>query len=363
MKFFFDKISFYLLGKWLQLFITSTIALYSLATLGDIVNNLLRNKLTFMLIIEQNILNSSIILENVLPVACLLSSLFLINNLKQHSELIAMLASGYSLLKMASMCMVLGLIVASIQFTNVGFLGPYLIAQKLMWQPTTQKSDNTAVISQNKIWIKHKSYFGHYRVFNHATNTMVSPNLFFYSENFKPVKFIKAATATYIGDTTWEFINVLIVDNLEKNQFPLVSKLEKLVLPLYESPETISEFEADLKSLDVISLFRFLSHIKDTGINLIPYYLQVYGTLAQALLCLIFTIFPFAFPMGISARHQSTGKALLYGLLISVSIIALNLLAVKLFMVIKIPPIFSSLIFPVFALFFLYRRLLPKVTL
>ena len=55
-----DTLSWYVLGKWIQLFFTSSIALYSLATLGDIVNNLLRNKLTFIHIIEQNFLNSSL---------------------------------------------------------------------------------------------------------------------------------------------------------------------------------------------------------------------------------------------------------------------------------------------------------------
>ncbi len=324
-----DTLSWYVLGKWIQLFFTSSIALYSLATLGDIVNNLLRNKLTFIHIIEQNFLNSSLILENVLPVSCLLSSLFLINNLKQHSELIAILASGYSLLKMALICLILGSSISTLQFINVGFWGPYLVSQKKAWLPSTQKNENTAIISQNKIWIKHKSYFGHYRVFDHANNMMIEPNLFFYNDQFKPAKFVQAKSARHLGETAWEFVNATIVDNLEKNQFPLVTKIDKLVLPLFESPRTISEFEADLKSLNVVSLFRFLNHIKDTGINLMPYYLQVYGSIAQAMLCVIFTLFPFAFPMGISARHQSTGKALLYGLIISVSFLALNLFAIS----------------------------------
>jgi len=361
---FIDRISWYIMGKWLQLFLTSTVALYLLATLGDIVNNLLRNKLTFIHILEQNLLNSSLILENVLPVSALLASLFLLNNLKQHSELIAILASGYSMLKMTLHCLILGSIVALVQFLNVGFWGPHLVAQKKEWATASStKSENTAVISQNKIWIKHRDYFGHYRVFDELTNTMIAPNLFFYNDQFKPVKFIRASTAKYVGETSWEFTDVTVIDNLEKNQFPLVTQLEKLTLPLHESPNTISEFESDLKSLNVISLFRFLNHIRDTGINLIPYFLQVYGTVAQALLCLIFTIFPFAFPMGISARHQSTGKALLYGLLISISFIAVNMLVTKLLILLKIPPVFSSLVFPVVALGFLYRKLLPKVTL
>jgi len=358
-----DTISWYVLSKWIQLFFNAAIALYSLATLGDIVNNLLRNKLTFVLILQQNILNSAVILENVLPVASLLASLFLINNLKQHSELIAILASGYSLFKMTLICLTFGALVSVAQFINIGFWGPYLVSQKKLWLPSTKKEENTATISQNKIWIKHKSYFGHYQVFDHANNRMIAPNLFFYNDQFKPVKFIQAKTAQFLGDTAWEFTDAMVIDNLEKNQFPLVSQVEKLVLPLYESPSTISEFEADLKSLNVISLFRFLNHIKDTGINLIPYYLQVYGSVAQALLCIIFTIFPFAFPMGISARHQSTGKALLYGLIVSVAFLALNLAAVRFLIALKIPPLISTLSFPVVSLFVLYKKLLPKVTL
>lgn len=361
---FIDRISWYVMNKWLRLYITSALALYLLATLGDIVNNLLRNKLTFMLILQQNLLNSSLILENVLPVSSLLASLFLLNNLKQHSELIAILASGYSLFKISLHCLIFGVLVSLAQFINVGFWGPHLVSQTKVWFPSASgNKENTAVISQNKIWIKHRDYFGHYQVFDNLTNTMIAPNLFFYNEQFKPVKFVRAASAKFVGDTAWEFSNVVVIDNLEKNQFPLITQLDKLTLPLHESPNTISEFESDLRSLNVISLFLFLNHIKDTGINLIPYFLQVYASIAQALLCLIFTIFPFAFPMGISARQQSTGRALLYGLLISVSFIAANMLVAKLLIFFKIPPIFSSLVFPVVTLIFLYRKLLPKVTL
>jgi hypothetical protein len=88
--------------------------------------------------------------------------------------------------------------IASIQFLNVGFWGPHLTTKKMEWLPTKNKSENTSVISQNKIWIKHKDYFGHYRIFDRATNTMHLPNLFFYNEYFKPVKFIRATTAKYI---------------------------------------------------------------------------------------------------------------------------------------------------------------------
>jgi hypothetical protein len=78
---------------------------------------------------------------------------------------------------------------------------------------------------------------------------------------------------------------------------------------------------------------------------------------------MIFTIFPFAYPMGISSRHQSTGKALLYGLLISIAFIAANGLATKFLILIKVPPVFSSLVFPIATLAVLYKKLVPKVTL
>lgn len=357
-----DRISLYIMLKWISLFLISAISLYSLATLGDIVNNLVRNKLTFTMILEQNLLNSSLILSSVLPVSCLLASLFLLNNLKQHSELIAILASGYSLIRMSFYICSLGIIIACMQFVNLGFWGPHLVAQKKSWKESSKLEDR-AVISQNKIWIKHQSYFGYYRFFDHVNKKMIDPNLFFYNENYKASKFIKAESSVFLGDNKWRFIKAQVTENLDKNQFPTVTLHEEIIIPLYENPETIAEFQADLKSLNVISLYKFLRHISDTGINLTPYYLQVYESLSSALLCLIFTLYPFAFIMGLSSRHQSTGKALLNGLIISLAFLGLNLLFTKILLLIHMPPIFSSLLFPVCCLVYLVRRLLPKVTL
>jgi len=357
-----DRLSRYVLGKWITYFIIAFIALFSLAVLGDIVNNVLRNKLTYLQILEQLILNSSMVMGKAFPVSCVLASLFLLNNLKLHSELVALLASGYSMLRLSMVCLLAGILVACFQLINLGFWGPSLVGRSQAFKMNSEQ-DNAAVISNNKIWIKHRNYFGSYHFFDHSTGTIIQPNFFFYNDNFKPVRFISASKAIFRGENHWDFIQALTVSNLDKSQFPTVERTEVLPLPLYETPETLSGFMADLRSLNIVYLYSFLNHVSNAGINLIPYYLELYSHLSQSLLCVILTLFPFAFPMGLSSREQSSGRSLIFGLIMSAFFLAASLISVSLLQWMHFPPSLSTLTFPVLVIAFLGWRLWPKVSL
>jgi lipopolysaccharide export system permease protein len=64
------------------------------------------------------------LLAKIFPISTLLASLFAFNNLKSHSELTAIFASGFSFNKVYGVIFLSSFIVSVSQFINVSYLWP-----------------------------------------------------------------------------------------------------------------------------------------------------------------------------------------------------------------------------------------------
>ena len=84
--------------EWFKALLGATIVLFILITVGDIINGFLRGYDPRRVLIEYA-LKMPELMSKMLPISSLLATLFSINKLKSHSELISILAGGYSAIK------------------------------------------------------------------------------------------------------------------------------------------------------------------------------------------------------------------------------------------------------------------------
>lgn len=108
---------------WFKSLIGCLVVLFLLITVGDVINGYLRGWDTTRVFTEY-VLKLPFLAAKLLPICALLSTLFSVNSLKTHSELIALLSSGYSAKKIYKLILVFSLSVAFLQFINVGFMQP-----------------------------------------------------------------------------------------------------------------------------------------------------------------------------------------------------------------------------------------------
>ena len=95
-----------------------------LITTAEIVNGLLRDKGSVLQILSNFMLKFPELLSKILPITSLLATLFSLNKLKTHSELIAILAAGFSPKKIYLLIFSLSTFVALLQFYNVSYFEP-----------------------------------------------------------------------------------------------------------------------------------------------------------------------------------------------------------------------------------------------
>jgi len=308
--------------EWFKSLLGAVIVLFILITVGDIVNGFLRSYSARRVFIEY-ILKMPELMGKMLPISSLLATLFSINKLKGHSELIAILAGGYSAFRIYILVLLCSLTVAAAQFINLGFLMPQANKTKRVEFEKSRKNESkylarSSLGGTGLLWYKSDNYFTSFKAYDRENKILKGVTFYFYSPQGKTTSVYKAEYAKYIKDFKWEFNNLNVMQFLDNNDFPKVSPLGKLMVTLKEEPSDFGQFESDITTLGFFSLYQFISRLKNTGINSSEYEIMLYEKVSLSVICVIFSLFPLAGVFSPSRRGGSFGKSVVLTLIFTI---------------------------------------------
>lgn len=348
---------------WLKIFIACFSSLFAVAALGDIVNNMMRNKYTMDLVFENFIVNSASFMSKIIPFSCLLSSLFLIQILKSHSELIAILASGFGKKQILKVILFTGTLAGLLQFYIVGYLDPYLENKKknIQSEMQSQSSESVSSFSNDKVWIKNKKYITSYTFYYHQDKKMQSPSILYFDEKHHLAQLIEAKEAVYLKNNIWTFWDATVYEYLNtNNEFPNVKRIPKYQVTMDEKPEDFHKFQNNIMSLNFIDMFIFLKNLKNSGININEYFVSLYDKIATTLICILFSIFPFVRLREVNKRSGSSAQSIIASLTIMIFFWATYYFMTNLGVQAILPPLIATMIIPITVSIYLFKLYLKQ---
>jgi lipopolysaccharide export system permease protein len=308
--------------EWFKSLIGAVVVLFILITVGDIVNGFLRSYSAQRVFIEY-ILKMPDLMGKMLPISSLLATLFSINKLKSHAELIAILAGGYSALKVYLLIFLCSLSIGLVQFINLGFLLPEANLIKRSEFEKSKKNESK-YLARSKLggtgllWYKSENYFSSFKAYDRVNKALKDVTFYFYNDSGKTTSIYKAKSAKFIKDFKWEFDDLSILQFLDGHDFPKVNAIRKLLVTLKEQPSDFGQFESDITTLSFFSLYRFISRLKNTGINSSEYEIMLYEKVSLSLICIIFSLFPLASVFTPNRRGSSFGKSVVLTLIFTI---------------------------------------------
>ncbi len=313
-----SKLSRFLFFKWLKLFFYIFIAMFFIGCLGDFISFALKDKVTTSEMFSNLFFKTNIVIEKVLPISCLFSSMFLFVNLKNHSELTALLSSSFNKRRIAHVLFLGGLITFSIQLLNRGYYEAYLFDLNQQREKKASFKFKRKISKDGTIWFKGKDYFGSFLFFDETKNVIVKPTLYLTNKNVVE-KVIQGESATIDESNTWNFKNVEIFNQLSTPTFPQSQKLETYSTSLDRSISDFKKYQAGIYSLGLVSLRQFIGKLRDAGVNVRTYFVLYYEKIASSIACLLFTIFPIFSIHQVGKRNSSLSGGLFLTLLFTLS--------------------------------------------
>jgi len=308
--------------EWFKALIGALVVLFILITVGDIVNGFLRNYSARRVFIEY-ILKMPELMGKMLPIAALLASLFSINKLKGHAELIAILAGGYSAIRIYQLILFCSISVGLLQFLNLGILLPTANKIKRSEFEKSRKNESkylarSSIGGTGLLWYKSEDYFASFKAYDRIHKVLKDVTFYFYSPEGKTASIYKASSAKFIKDFKWEFKDLNILQELDNEGFPKIKSLTTLLVNLKEEPSDFGQFESDITTLKFFDLLRFISRLKNTGINSSEYEIMLYEKVSLSFICIVFSLFPLAGVFSPNRRASSFGKSVVFTLIFTI---------------------------------------------
>lgn len=314
-------LSWFIVKEWFKSLIGAVTVLFLLISTADLINGFLQGKDAARVLLEYS-LKMPDLMGKMFPICCLVASLFSLNKLKAHSELISILAAGYSYRKIYTLIGTCALSVVAVQFLNLGFIEPFANKVKRQEIQKSRKSEGKYLtrssIEGGKFWYKYQNYFASFTYFDRRTNSLQNFEIYFFTPAHSSEKIIRAKQATFVEKGRWLLKDVTVLSSLDASTFPDQSTEPEMTLNLDERPEDFGEFEADLTTLNFFKLQQFISRLSKTGINIEEYEIILLNKVFLSLICLVFALMPVSTIFNPNRRSSSFGKNVVLTLMVTI---------------------------------------------
>lgn len=349
-----------IIKEWIRFFLSSFLIFLLLVSVGTLINGFLRENISAMDVILSYLLELPSSLNRVIPISCLIASLFSINKLKNRNELTAIFASGYSRKNYLINIFQVSLLVALAQFTIGSYIEPFVKSRRHMliensdvkFRNFQSKGIKASTIGSGLIWYKSKDYYFSFIKYDSKTKRIISPNIYYYSEEYHLSKKI-SADEFYYEDQKWIAKNATVFTKITDPTFPIVNKYSTFEVNLNETIDDFSQIEADITTLNHKELYQYIQNIKSSGLNVNEYLVVYFEKISNSIICIVFSLLACVPIFNPNRRNSSFGKNILFVFIFTIAYWLINSYTIELGVNSKIDPISSTFSVPFVFLIFL----------
>ena len=264
-------------------------------------------------------------LYELLPIAVLIGTIFVMARLAQSSEYTILRTSGLGPWRALRTLLGLGLIFTLLTFATGDYLAP--VSDRTA-QLLKARYEGRISIGQTGAWLKEKQPSRTYNVNVHALSPeseMRGVRIFEADSRGFLVAVTQAARGKFADDGSWTLLDV------ERSEFTTqgdLAKVERTRLPVYRwrtgiSPEMVSVALLQPDRMSTIDLFQYIQHLDANGQTAQRYEIEFWRKVFYPLSCMVMVVLalPFAY------LHFRTGGITNYvfgGVLIGISFFLLN---------------------------------------
>lgn len=342
-------ISSLIIKEWFKSLTAAVVVLFLLISTADLLNGFLQGKDASRVLLEYA-LKMPDLMGRMFPICCLVASLFSLNKLKAHAELISILAAGYSYLRIYTLISLCALSVVGIQFLNLGFLEPAANKVKRTEIEKSRKSEGKYLtrssLEGGKFWYKSQNYFASFSYFDRRTSVLKDFEIYYFSPDHRSSEIITSSEAKHLSGNQWQLAPVTRLKQLKGQDFPEQTTTDAETIELAEVPEDFGEFEADLTTLNFFKLAVFVYRLSKTGLNIAEYQILLYQKFFLSFACLVFALIPLSSLFTPNRRSDSFGKNVVLTLLVTIIFWVLYSGAVAMGNSGNLPPFIATSIVP-----------------
>ncbi len=246
------------------------------------------------------------IVYQLLPVACLLATVFTLSTLNRNSELVALYSVGMSLARVSAPILVLVALLSAFSFWLGDRVLPRFEDKKnFVYYVELKKTPGMySTITQNKIWYRSENVLFNIQTLNAEERRAQGLTLYYFDSAWELVQMITARDVKLDG-TKWSLSRGTVTLFRENSGFPLSQSFNRKIIQVNEE---VSDLQSSARASDVMSLKdlkKFIAKNKEAGLDTLKYEVDYQAKFGFAFAAFVMSLLGIPF----SVNSQRSGGA------------------------------------------------------
>lgn len=246
-----------------------------------------------------------------LPVGCLLATIFTLSSLGRHNELVALFSSGMSLARVSAPILTLVVAISATAFFLNDRLGPAINQKKnyVYYVEIRRQPGLYSTVKSNKIWFKSGNVLFNIKAMQAEKAHAQGLTMYYFDGAWSLIQLI-AADEVALKGANWELKNGAVTLFPKELNAPITQPFQTKTIVMNEDA---ADIQATARTADVMSvseLGRFIARNKDAGLDTLRYEVDYHSKFGFSFAAFVMSFIGIPFSV---SRQRSGGAALNIG--------------------------------------------------
>lgn len=257
------------------------------------------------------------VIYQLMPVACLMGTLFTLSVLSGSNEMTAMFSIGMSLRRITAPIMITVAILSVTVFVAGDQVLPKLIQKRnyVEWVEIKKKPGLYSMIKTNKIWYRTENILFNIQSLNPQEATAQGITFYYFDPNWELTQLVTANHVIMKG-RVWELKNGLVTLFAPESSFPLTKSFTEKSVTVNEDLTDIQSTSNSSEIMSLRELNRFIDNNKEAGINTLDYEVDFHAKFGFAFAALVMSFMGIPFAV---RRSRSGGTMVNVGICLALA--------------------------------------------
>ncbi len=257
------------------------------------------------------------VIYQMVPVACLLSTVFTISTLNKGNELVALYSVGMGLVRVAVPILVLVAVISVISFFVSDQLLPRLAQKKnyVEYVEIKKKPGLYSTVNTNKIWYRSENVLFNIKTLDAKAAKAQGLSLYYFDSAWNLIQLVTAKEVKIDG-TKWNLSTGTVTLFAVDTSFPLTKSFDDKILVMNEDVADIQSTANSSEIMSLKSLRKFINRNKEAGLDTLRYEVDYFAKFGFASAALVMSVLGVPFSV---RRARSGGNVMSIGLCLALA--------------------------------------------
>jgi lipopolysaccharide export system permease protein len=297
----------YIAKLFLSFFIGGLVVFAALFVTVDIMSSLTRYNATGGALFRYYVLYLPGVLYQMLPVACLMGTIFTLSTLSKTNELVALFSSGMSLARISAPILVLVIVISGAAFMANDRVLPIINQKKnyVLYVEIRKQPGLYSTVKTNKIWYRSGNVLFNIRALQGDQGTAQGLTMYYFNNDWQLIQII-TADAVKLRGPQWDLSDGAVTLFSSESTVPMTQTFEQKTIAVSDDTADIQKSSEGSDTLSLAELKRFISRNKESGLDTLSYEVDYHAKFAFAFAAFVMSFLGIPFSV---TRQRAGGTA------------------------------------------------------